>query len=100
MVSLGSSKSADVLSLKNNDCKDIMAAEEVIEIILEQIIDNVIDPDQVQAVLQFQDQDYFYVQDKDDQVRKLNSGCANHLSGMYPQGRPVRPRSHLNFQIP
>ena len=22
------------------------------------------------------------------------------LSGMYPQGRPVRPRSHLNFQIP
>ena len=21
-------------------------------------------------------------------------------SGMYPQGRPVRPRSHLNFQIP
>ena len=20
--------------------------------------------------------------------------------GMYPQGRPVRPRSHLNFQIP
>ena len=80
MVSLGSSKSADVLSLKNNDCKDIMAAEEVIEIILEQIIDNVIDPDQVQAVLQFQDQlDYFYVQDKDDQVRKLNSGSANHL---------------------
>ena len=79
MVSLGSSKSADVLSLKNNDCKDIMAAEEVIEIILEQIIDNVIDPDQVQAVLQFQDQDYFYVQDKDDQVRKLNSRSANHL---------------------
>ena len=74
-----SSKSADVLSLNNNDCKDIMAAEEVIEIILEQIIDNVIDPDQVQAVLQFQDQDYFYVQDKDDQVRKLNSGSANHL---------------------
>ena len=79
MVSLGSSKSADVLSLNNNDCKDIMAAEEVIEIILEQIIDNVIDPDQVQAVLQFQDQDYFYVQDKDDQVRKLNSGWINHL---------------------
>ena len=22
------------------------------------------------------------------------------ISGMYPQGRPVRPRSHLNFQIP
>ena len=21
-------------------------------------------------------------------------------TGMYPQGRPVRPRSHLNFQIP
>ena len=21
-------------------------------------------------------------------------------AGMYPQGRPVRPRSHLNFQIP
>ena len=73
-----SSKSADVLSLNNNDCKDIMAAEEVIEIILEQIIDNVIGPDQVQAVLQFQDQDYFYVQDKEDQVRKLNSGSANH----------------------
>ena len=86
MVSLGSSKSADVLSLNNNDCKDIMAAEEVIEIILEQIIDNVIDPDQVQAVLQFQDQDYFYVQDKDDQVRKLNSGSINHLLSYFLHG--------------
>ena len=24
----------------------------------------------------------------------------SHSAGMYPQGRPVRPRSHLNFQIP
>ena len=23
-----------------------------------------------------------------------------NTAGMYPQGRPVRPRSHLNFQIP
>ena len=57
-----SSKSADVLF--NN--KDIMA-EEVIEIILEQIIANVIHPGQIQDVLQFQDEDYFYV-NNDDQV--------------------------------
>ena len=24
----------------------------------------------------------------------------SYLAGMYPQGRPVRPRSHLNFEIP
>ena len=56
------SKSADVLFYN----KDIMA-EEVIEIILEQIIANVIHPGQIQDVLQFQDEDYFYV-NNDDQV--------------------------------
>lgn len=57
-----SCKSADVLF--NN--KDIMA-EEVIEIILEQIIANVIHPGQIQDVLRLKDEDYFYV-NNDDQV--------------------------------
>ena len=33
-------------------------------------------------------------------VEVYRSKTIESISGMYSQGRPVRPRSHLNFQIP
>ena len=63
-----SERSADVLF---NDNVDIIMAEEVIEVILDQIIGDVIHTDQVQDTLQNQNQDYLCV-NNDEQVSDSN----------------------------